>query len=225
MRIPVDPANDFVITPLQTQQQPPAVTTALPRGTLPRPSSEPRGRPPSTTPAGHRRRRRPVHPEQVATGDYGPVPVLATGSGAMAATGALDGALLRPAAASTRLTTPSRSCSWGTVLPGRRRDRPEPAGQPLGDDERDVGATPGQPWLGRPRSGTRSRFNPAEDATTTTVLQDNADAWIFGIIGVLGIVLVLVPFIPGLRSVPRWVPLHRVIWRSYHRRYGDAHLE
>jgi hypothetical protein len=26
-----------------------------------------------------------------------------------------------------------------------------------------------------------------------------------------------VPFIPGLRSVPRWIPVHRLIWREYYR--------
>jgi hypothetical protein len=30
--------------------------------------------------------------------------------------------------------------------------------------------------------------------------------------------LALLPFIPGLRSVPRWIPLHRLIWRDYYRR-------
>jgi len=30
-------------------------------------------------------------------------------------------------------------------------------------------------------------------------------------------VLMLVPFIPGLRSIPRWIPVHRLVWRSYYR--------
>jgi len=30
-------------------------------------------------------------------------------------------------------------------------------------------------------------------------------------------ILILVPFIPGLRSLPRWVPIHRLIWRDYYR--------
>jgi hypothetical protein len=28
---------------------------------------------------------------------------------------------------------------------------------------------------------------------------------------------VLVPFIPGVRSIPRWIPVHRLIWRDYYR--------
>jgi hypothetical protein len=28
----------------------------------------------------------------------------------------------------------------------------------------------------------------------------------------------LVPFIPGLRSLPRVIPIHRLVWRDYYRR-------
>jgi hypothetical protein len=28
--------------------------------------------------------------------------------------------------------------------------------------------------------------------------------------------LALVPLIPILRDIPRWVPLHRLIWRTYY---------
>ena len=31
------------------------------------------------------------------------------------------------------------------------------------------------------------------------------------------LLFVLVPFIPGVRSIPRWVPVHRLIWRDYYR--------
>jgi hypothetical protein len=27
------------------------------------------------------------------------------------------------------------------------------------------------------------------------------------------------PFIPGIRSIPRWVPVHRLIWRDYYREH------
>jgi hypothetical protein len=36
---------------------------------------------------------------------------------------------------------------------------------------------------------------------------------------VLSLGLVLVPFIPGIRSIPRWVPLHRLVWRDYYRQH------
>jgi hypothetical protein len=33
---------------------------------------------------------------------------------------------------------------------------------------------------------------------------------------VLTIALALVPMIPGLRDIPRWIPIHRLIWRRYY---------
>ena len=33
----------------------------------------------------------------------------------------------------------------------------------------------------------------------------------------LTLAAVLLPFIPGLRSIPRWIPVHRLIWRDYYR--------
>jgi hypothetical protein len=28
--------------------------------------------------------------------------------------------------------------------------------------------------------------------------------------------LLLVPFIPGLRDIPRWIPVHKLIWRRHY---------
>jgi len=46
---------------------------------------------------------------------------------------------------------------------------------------------------------------------------DNADAQIWAIMAVLSLAFVLVPFIPGVRSLPRWIPVYRLIWRDYYR--------
>jgi hypothetical protein len=35
--------------------------------------------------------------------------------------------------------------------------------------------------------------------------------------GLATLLLLLVPFIPGLRDLPRLVPVHRLIWRSWYR--------
>jgi hypothetical protein len=32
--------------------------------------------------------------------------------------------------------------------------------------------------------------------------------------GAATLLLLLVPFIPGLRDIPRWIPVHRLIWRT-----------
>lgn len=46
---------------------------------------------------------------------------------------------------------------------------------------------------------------------------DNADAEVWALMMVLTLLLLLLPFIPGLRSIPRWIPVHRLVWRSYYR--------
>jgi len=44
----------------------------------------------------------------------------------------------------------------------------------------------------------------------------NGDVLVLAIMVVLSLALLVVPFIPGLRSIPRIVPVHRVIWRRYY---------
>jgi hypothetical protein len=36
--------------------------------------------------------------------------------------------------------------------------------------------------------------------------------------GLLSLALVLIPFIPGVRDIPRWIPIHKLIWRDHYRR-------
>jgi hypothetical protein len=31
---------------------------------------------------------------------------------------------------------------------------------------------------------------------------------------VLSLGLLLIPFIPGLRDIPHWIPIHKLIWRT-----------
>jgi hypothetical protein len=44
----------------------------------------------------------------------------------------------------------------------------------------------------------------------------NADLAIIVLMTVLSAALLLTPFIPGLRDIPRWIPVHRLIWRHYY---------
>ncbi|HXC77051.1 MAG TPA: hypothetical protein VNU19_08360 [Candidatus Acidoferrum sp.] len=46
----------------------------------------------------------------------------------------------------------------------------------------------------------------------------NTDLAVVGVMLLLTVLLLLVPFIPGLRDIPRWIPIHRLIWR---RHYAD----
>jgi hypothetical protein len=45
----------------------------------------------------------------------------------------------------------------------------------------------------------------------------NADLIAIYMTGAATILLLLVPFIPGLRDIPRWIPVHRLVWRDWNR--------
>jgi hypothetical protein len=47
---------------------------------------------------------------------------------------------------------------------------------------------------------------------------DNADALIFVLMGVLSLAFICIPFIPGLKTLPRHLGVHRLIWRDHYRR-------
>jgi hypothetical protein len=45
----------------------------------------------------------------------------------------------------------------------------------------------------------------------------NADIEVMFIMGVLSLAFILIPFLPIVRDIPRWIPLYRVIWRDHYR--------
>jgi hypothetical protein len=40
--------------------------------------------------------------------------------------------------------------------------------------------------------------------------------------GILSLAFICVPFIPGVRDIPRWIPVHKLIWREHHRAQRSA---
>src|SRR3569833_1356092 len=72
----------------------------------------------------------------------------------------------------------------------------------------ETGNYPGQPW-----KWLYTFWYQVKPFSTS----DNADALVWGLMMVLSACLVLLPFIPGLRSIPRWIPVHRLIWRNWFR--------
>jgi hypothetical protein len=72
----------------------------------------------------------------------------------------------------------------------------------------ETGQYPGQTWLWL--FSFWYQIPPFNTAANTDLLV------ILLMIG-LTTLLALVPFIPGLRDIPRWVPIYRVIWRRYYR--------
>jgi hypothetical protein len=45
----------------------------------------------------------------------------------------------------------------------------------------------------------------------------NGDLLVVVVMTLLSVGLLLVPFIPGLRDIPRWIPVHKLIWREHYR--------
>ena len=70
----------------------------------------------------------------------------------------------------------------------------------------ETGSYPGQPWLWLFQMWyhVRGWSNSA-----------NIDLIAIYMTGLATLLLLAIPFIPGLRDIPRWIPVHRLIWRSW----------
>jgi len=44
----------------------------------------------------------------------------------------------------------------------------------------------------------------------------NVDAIVMAIMGVLSLAFILIPFLPGIRSIPRRIPIYKLIWRDWY---------
>jgi hypothetical protein len=204
VRIPVDSARDLVITPLSRVTGDPALTAALDRWSAATPEQRSAwanayaaalGGAPGGDPA-----------RVPASGDYGPVPALAASFLSLARTGGLESVLSSPSFFGTDTTKSLLLLSDGSYLEDQARARS------LGGDQwgmmNETGNYPGQPWM-----WLYTFWYQVEPFASS----ENADALVWGLMMLLTLALVLVPVVPGLRSVPRWIPVHRLIWRQWYR--------
>jgi hypothetical protein len=152
----------------------------------------------------------------VGAGDFGPVPALMSGLLDLAQTGALDSLLTDQGAVyGANSTLPLLFLGDGNYM-ADQADANHLSGDQWGMMN-EMGNYPGQVWLAPMSFWYQiSPFN-SEDST---IWSDNADLLIAGIVMLLLLVLLLVPFIPIVRDIPRWVPIHRLIWRRYYRDRG-----
>lgn len=146
-------------------------------------------------------------PAKVGSGDFGPVPVLAKSFLGVVRSGGLEGQLTSSGnfygGDQTRALL---LLSDGAYLEDTAR------AQNLGGDQwgmmNETGDYPGQPWM-----WLYTFWYQVPPFSTS----ENADAEVWGLMMVLTLGLMFLPLIPGLRDIPRWVPLHRLIWRQYYR--------
>ncbi|MFF0342505.1 hypothetical protein [Kribbella sp. NPDC004875] len=208
VRIPVDSANDLVITPLRGVSGDPVLSAALAVW--------------SAAPAARQQAWAAAYADALSSAPdgnpaavkpsigFGPVPVLAGKFLRLAGSGGLEGTLdSRGNFYKGDATRGLLLLSDGAYLEDQARARN------LGGDQwgmmNETGNYPGQPWM-----WLYTFWYQVKPFSTS----DNADAQVWALMMVLTLVLVLVPFIPGVRSIPRWIPLHRLIWRDYYRRTG-----
>jgi hypothetical protein len=201
VRIPVDSANDLVITPLRDV----SANDPLLRLALARWSAAPAAQ--QTAWAQHYSDALAKAPNlyraHVLTAGFGPVPVLAAKFLALARTGGLQSMIEgRSSFYSTDETKPLLLLSDGAYLEDLAR------ADHLGGDQwgmmNETGNYPGQPWM-----WLYTFWYQIKPFSTS----DNADALVWGLMVVLTALFVFLPFIPGLRSLPRHLGVHRLIWR------------
>jgi hypothetical protein len=221
---PIDTANDFVIAPLSSQVQPNDVTAALKTWNAATPDQQSSWATAyDTAVQATADDNGDLHLDTVAKGDYGPVPDLAKGALAMAVSGAFDNAMTGQGQFfQTDQTKQLLLMGDGSYLDDRATEL-NLQGNTWGMMN-EAGSWPGQQWLAFTSVWYQlPAFNAPDDATgLTRTLTDNADVIIAAILVVLLITFTLTPFIPVLRDLPRWIPLHRLVWRQYYRDHGRA---
>ena len=210
---PVDPANDFVLTPLRTAPQPQAAQDALSIWDKATPDEQAAWA--GALDSAIADAEGDLTKVDATRADYGPVPTMVRALTAMAVTGALDGALMaRANFYQTDYTPQILFLGDGSFL-----DDAATAAHLQGNTwgmMNETGSYPGQAWLWLYSFWYQlPQFNSESE---DDYLTGHADALIFYFMMILTLALLLLPFIPGLRSIPRWIPIHRLIWRDF---YGD----
>ena len=203
VRIPVDSAS-LVLRPLGGVSGDPTLTSALAAWKAATPDQQTKWATQYVDALG---KAADGDPAKVAKGSYGPVPVMSAGLLTLAHTGGLEGILTSSGNFYGGDQTQSiLLLADGAYLESQARARN------LGGDQwgmmNETGNFPGQPWM-----WLYTFWYQVPPFATS----DNADAQVWGLMMLLTLVLMLVPFIPGLRSIPRLIPIHRLVWHDYHR--------
>ena len=205
VRQPVSPADDFVLGPLRAVPNDPALTAALATYASATPAQQTSW---ATNYADALAKAPDGDPTKVAPGDYGPVPAITASLLALAQSGGLDGALTTEAGRfyASDYTKPLLFLADGGYL-GNLADAQHLSGDQWGMMN-ETGNFPGQAWL-----WLYTFWYQVKPFSSSA----NADVLVWALMVVLTVVLVLLPFIPGLRSLPRYLGVHRLIWKDWYR--------
>ncbi len=209
VHIPVNASNDFVLSPLRlAAASDPTVRAALTQYASAGPDQQGQWTTAYTDGVAHVSFRDTA--VVLPPGRYGPVAPMLTGLLNMARTGSLDADLLAsPQFYGTDYTKPLLFIADGSFMASKG------AAQHLSGDQwgmmNETGNFPGQAWL-----WLYTMWYQVPPFSTSWSANADVLVWAFMMLLTLG--LLLVPFIPGLRSIPRVVPVYRLIWRDHYRR-------
>jgi len=209
---PIDSVKDFVINPLTNQVSPVEVSAAL--STWNGASADLQ----SKWATAYDEALVAVEGKitDAAVGDYGPVPALAKGLTDLAKSGALDAALLSQGGFFQTDNT-KQILFFGD---GAYLDEAGTAANLQGGTwgmMNETGRYPGQAWLWLYSFWYQiPPFNNEESKP----IGANADAYIMILMGALSLALILIPFLPGIKTLPMRIPIHRGIWSSYYKAQG-----
>ena len=209
---PIDSVKDFVIDPLTNQVSPVEVSAAL--STWNGASGDQQ----SKWATAYDEALAAVEGKitDAAVGDYGPVPALAKGLTDLAKSGALDAALLSQGGFFQTDNT-KQILFFGD---GAYLDEAGTAANLQGGTwgmMNETGRYPGQAWLWLYSFWYQiPPFNNEESKP----IGANADAYIMILMGALSLALILIPFLPGIKTLPMRIPIHRGIWSSYYKAQG-----
>ncbi len=218
---PVNTANDFVIDPLKTVPGDAALASAIAQyeaapAKMQKEWGEAYAKPLEELATAEEEKKTPPSTVKVdeATGSVsvaatnaGPVPMMMEGLLRLAQTGGLDGSLLTSKQFfQTDYTKPLLFMADGGLLDERAEEQ-----HLLGEQwgmMNETGSYPGQPWL-----WLYSLWYQVEPLKAS----ENADILVMMVMGVLSLLFIFIPFLPGVRELPRVIPIHRLIWREHYR--------
>ena len=204
-RIPINTVNDFVVDPLKSFTGQPALTSSLAQWSSASASTQTNWVNSYTHAAN---KMKVVNGQLVVNApSAGPVPVMMADLLQMARSGALDQALVtQNGFYTTDYTLPLLFLADGTYMSNIAQK------QHLTGDQwgmmNETGNYPGQAWLWLYTFWYQvAPFNAS----------GNGDVLVWGVMMVLSAGLILMPFLPGLRSIPRKTRVYRLIWREHYR--------
>ena len=209
---PIDTVNEFVIAPLSTQVMSTEIASALATWKAASDSQKQAW----ATAYDDAITKVEGKLSAVPAGAYGPVPALAKGLTDMAKGGALDAALLSQGGFfQTDNTKQILFFGDGSYLDDAGTTANLQGG--TWGMMNETGRYPGQAWLWLYSFWYQiPPFNNDESKP----IGANADAYIMYIMGALSLGLILIPIIPGVKSLPMRIPIHRGIWRQYYQANG-----